>query len=171
MSTSHLLSTLSVRKFTPTAADKAQRAWQLKEYVKELWILIASVIALLTVARFVRFLVSSLSNARSSEATLSIQEKKAFSEGVQPGSNGKISWRRAPVAVASAFRITAFRLDIPVGPSSKASIAELLFIFGYISATFVWLFVNSRPNSIAFRRNFFTHASISTWFDSLVLQR
>ena len=43
------------REFTPTAADKAIKSTLQRKYVKELWILLASVVAFLTVVRVVRY--------------------------------------------------------------------------------------------------------------------
>lgn len=134
--------TLALREFEPTDADKALKAEQQAKYVKELWIFLASVVALLTLVRAVRCLLSVVFSSRSTLGSGSISEKDD-SETVQPGRSGRVSWRRLPTAFSTAFRVVAFRLNIPIGPGSVASVAELLFIFGYITAVFIWLLIDS----------------------------
>jgi len=54
------------------------------------------------------------------------------------------AFQRCFAALATGFRITFFRWSIPIGPGSIASISELTFIFVYIAAMFVWLFVDTK---------------------------
>lgn len=115
------------------------KAEQQAKYVKDVWILIASVVAFLTLIRTLRFVLSFI------PPTLKpISGEKSDIESVQSGRNGRISWRRLPAAFASVFRVVAFRLNIPVGPGSVSSVAELLFIFGYITTMLVLLLINSK---------------------------
>ncbi|TCD66927.1 hypothetical protein EIP91_000705 [Steccherinum ochraceum] len=125
-----------------TAADRLVKAAQQEEYVRDLWITIGSVVAFLTVIRLARFTLRSI---RSPTAPISspVVNEKCF-EDVQPGSTGRLVWRRLLTAVASAFRILAFRLRIPIGPGPSATVSELTFIFGYIAAIFVLLFMNTQ---------------------------
>ncbi|THH02456.1 hypothetical protein EW026_g465 [Hermanssonia centrifuga] len=133
---------VSLRSFDPTTADKALKAEQQAKYVRDLWILLASVVAFLAFIRATRYLFSLLFPPRLPTSEVASPEKTT-SETVEPGHNGKASWRRIPAAFASAFRVAAFRLNVPIGPGSVASVAELLFIFGYIAAIFVLLLVNT----------------------------
>ncbi|EJD01186.1 uncharacterized protein FOMMEDRAFT_90010 [Fomitiporia mediterranea MF3/22] len=54
-----------------------------------------------------------------------------------------MSLRHVPSAFASLFRVLAFRTTVPIGPSSVMSVAELVFILGYITALLVWLWINT----------------------------
>ena len=131
---------LSLRS-APTEADLKLKAEQQRKYVKDLWIFLACVIAFLTVIRILRLFLAFVIRPRSAKPTSS---EKGSAETVQAGRNGRVSFRRVPTALASAFRIVAFRLSIPVGPGSVASVAELLFIFGYIAVMLILLLINSR---------------------------
>jgi ferric-chelate reductase len=135
--TSH---SLSIR-FSPTKAQLALKAEQQAKYVKELWITIASVVAFLALIRVLRLLISFIPLSGRPKPVAS--EKASF-ETAQPGQTGRISWRRLPTAFASTFRVVAFRLNIPVGPGSVASVAELTFILGYIAIMLVLLLINSK---------------------------
>lgn len=117
------------------------KAEEQAKYVKDVWIVIASVVALLTLIRTLRFVLSFIP---STHALKPIPGEKLDIESVQSGRNGRISWRRLPAAFASVFRVVAFRLNIPVGPGSVSSVAELLFIFGYIATMLVLLLINSK---------------------------
>ncbi|KAI0082566.1 hypothetical protein K474DRAFT_1585791 [Panus rudis PR-1116 ss-1] len=134
-------SVFASRDFVPSAADKALKARQQAEYVKELWIFIASVIALLALIRYSRLGLSLLLRRLGARDEPIISEKPT---AVQPGKNGRISWRRIPSAFSSAFRIVAFRLHVPVAPRATFTISELTFIYGYIIAIFVWLLINTQ---------------------------
>lgn len=131
------------RSFKPTAADRALKAQQQAKYVKQLWIFMASVLALLTLIRFIRLGLSLLFKPKPSNQSSSTPIEKLVEEPTVPGQTGKASWRKIPSATAAAFRIVAFRLNIPIGPRAYATVSELTFIFGYIIANFVWLFVDS----------------------------
>ncbi|EKM59392.1 uncharacterized protein PHACADRAFT_169942 [Phanerochaete carnosa HHB-10118-sp] len=127
-------------RFTPTEADLALKAEEQREYVKDLWIFLASVVAFLTIVRALRLVLSLVIRPRSVASLLS---EKSGAEVIQAGRNGKVSLRRLPAAFASAFRIVAFRLSLPIGPGSVASVAELTFIFGYIAVMLVILLINT----------------------------
>ena len=100
-----LSSPLVARAFTPTAADKAFKGFHERESVKNLWILLGSILAFLTVIRSVRLVVARLRALRPPTAA---SEKDSFPE-IDPGTNGRISWRRISPAVASAFRSSSTR--------------------------------------------------------------
>lgn len=127
-------------RFSPTKADLALKAEAQRKYVKDLWIFLACVVAFLTVIRVLRLVLSLVIHPRPAKSQPS--EKDSF-ETVQAGRNGRLSLRKLPAAFASAFRVVAFRLSIPVGPGSVASVAELLFIFGYIAVMLIMLLINS----------------------------
>ncbi|EMD40636.1 hypothetical protein CERSUDRAFT_111219 [Gelatoporia subvermispora B] len=125
----------------PTAAQKAEKAHQQAEYVRDLWLIIASIIVFLALIRVTRFLLARL--FKLSPSVKSDQSKKYSLETIDPNQTRRASWRRVPSAIASAFRIVAFRCSIPIGPGAVASIAELTFILGYIIVMFVLLFTNT----------------------------
>lgn len=128
-------SQLSARSFEPTAADRALKATQQKKSIKELWLLITAVIGFLFVIRILRLIVTSLFSRytlSTSEAAASTEKSYPEAEAVSPGGTGKASWRRLPAALASAFRVVAFRIQVPIGLGA-ASFAELFFICAYIA--------------------------------------
>ncbi|KAI9000892.1 hypothetical protein BD414DRAFT_15568 [Trametes punicea] len=129
------------RGFEPSAADKAIKAAQQKKAIKELWLLITSIIALLLVVRVLRFALVSLSYRPPAES-LSEKSEKAYPEAVLPGRTGKASWRRIPAAAASGFRIVAFRVHIPLLVGT-VSVTELFFICGYIATMLSLIFTNT----------------------------
>ncbi|OBZ76332.1 putative ferric reductase transmembrane component [Grifola frondosa] len=112
---------------TPTAADKALKAGQQAKYVKELWILIASIIAFL-----------ALSSSRQA-----VFEGRAIVGGSSTWTDRESVLETVPAALASVFKVVAFRRHIPIGPGSVASITELLFILGYMAAMISFTLVNT----------------------------
>lgn len=113
-------------------------------HVKQLWIFLASVIAFFTILRVLRlilrfFLVSRPANRV--ELVVSEKEDLESTSTTVRRINSPIS--RLYGAVATGFRIAAFRWSLPIGPGSVASISELTFIFIYIAANFLWLFLNT----------------------------
>ncbi|THH33660.1 hypothetical protein EUX98_g541 [Antrodiella citrinella] len=124
-----------------TAADRQVKAAQQEIYVRDLWILLGSILAFLTIIRFTRLAIRFAFPPTPPSQTNSFD--KSPIEKVEPGCNGRPSWRRLPGAVASAFRIVAFRIHIPIGPGSTATISQLTFIFGYITTIFVLLFIHT----------------------------
>lgn len=163
----HSLPFLSSRGFKPTPADITYKNELQKQHVKDLWILIASVVAVLTVIRFVRFLLATFFSMGTPVPSSS--GKESFPEKAEPGRSGKISWRQIFPAFSSGFRIVAFRVSVPLGLGSTASVTELLFIFGYIATMFILLLIDSAL-LLSFR-HLLAHALISTGFDDLVLPR
>lgn len=138
-------SSLRPRGYQPTAADKALKALQQRKAIKELWLIIAAILALLFVIRLLRLAVSSIARLRpSASATATTTEKaeKGSLEIVIPGRTGKPSWRRIPAALASAFRVVAFRIQVPLILGS-ASLTELFIIFGYIATMLSLALTNS----------------------------
>ena len=127
-------------RFSPTKADLALKAEQQARSVKNLWILIACVIAFLALIRTFRFIFSLV----ASNHRVANPGEQSDVEFMGSRRNGKILWRRLPAASASAFRVVAFRLNIPVGPGSVASVAELIFILGYIVTMLTILLINSK---------------------------
>ncbi|KAH9899749.1 ferric reductase NAD binding domain-containing protein [Cubamyces lactineus] len=130
------------RGHEPTAADKAIKAAQQKKAIKELWLLIAGIIAFLLVVRLLRLALAALFYRRSVERPSEKSEKSTAGEGVLPGRTGKASWRRIPQAAASAFRVVAFRVQVPLGVGT-ATLTELFFICGYIATMLSLALTNS----------------------------
>jgi hypothetical protein len=119
-------------------------------HVKQLWIFLASVIAFFTVLRVLRLILSFIVvSCPANRVELVVSEKKDLE------STSSTTMRRinSPIlrlyaAVATGFRIVAFRWSLPIGPGSVASISELTFIFVYIAAMFLWLFLHSMPPAL-----------------------
>ena len=142
-------SRLGIRAYQPTAADKAFKAAQQKKAIKELWLLITAILACLLLVRVLRFTLTSLfgrgrysRRSVSSASTLTEKTEKDCPELVFPGRTGRASWRRIPAALATGFRIVAFRAQVPLGIGT-ASIAELFFICGYIATMLSLTLTNS----------------------------
>lgn len=136
------------RVYEPSKADSSFRAAQQKEAVRRMWVIIAAFVAFLLVVRVLRLAFSFLFCRRLysfEEPNLATEKvhKASSPELVLPGRNGKASWRRIPAAVASGFRIVAFRVQVPLGLGG-ASIAELFFIFGYIATMLSLTFTNTK---------------------------
>lgn len=130
------------RRSSSTPEDRRIKALQQEEYVRDLWITLGSVLAFLIVVRIIWLLIGLVYPSKAKPRPSQTSEK---SQGdVQPGRNGRISWRRAPIALVAMFRIIAFRLHIPIGPRLTASVSELAFISGYIAVIFALLFINSK---------------------------
>ncbi|EIW61249.1 uncharacterized protein TRAVEDRAFT_69649 [Trametes versicolor FP-101664 SS1] len=132
---------LRPRDFEPTTADKAMKASQQKKAIKELWLLITAIIAVLFLTRVLRFAFVRLFRRRSQQPASS-QSEKASPEAILPGRAGRASWRRLPAAVVSGFRVVAFRIQVPLGVG-VASFAELFFIFGYIATMLALTLTNT----------------------------
>ncbi|RDB22637.1 putative ferric reductase transmembrane component [Hypsizygus marmoreus] len=123
-----------------TASDRLYRSQRQAEFVKEIWYFIACSIVLLACIRAVRFIYSRLGN----NAPRPLHDEKKDTEAHERLGNSTISVRRLPLALATAFRIIAFRWTIVIGPYNVASISEVTFIIGYMAAIFVWLLVDTR---------------------------
>ncbi|KAI0832548.1 hypothetical protein BC628DRAFT_1309259 [Trametes gibbosa] len=129
------------RAFEPTDADKALKASQQKKAIEELWLIITAIIVLLFTIRVLRFAWAVIFRRRAEQPTTGQSEKKS-TESVIPGRAGRASWRRIPAAIVSGFRVVAFRIHVPLGVGA-ASLAELLFICGYMTVMLSLTFTNS----------------------------
>ena len=141
---------LRPRGFTPTPVDSALKRMQQSKAIKELWIIIASVIGFLVVVRILRYASMLIFFSRPSGSQAAATEEKtekASPEAISPGHTGRASWRRIPTALATGFRIVAFRVQVPLGIGS-ASFAELFFIWAYIATILSLTFVNSEPSDL-----------------------
>jgi ferric-chelate reductase len=129
-----------------TAADRLVRDQTQTKFTKQIWYLIASVVALLMFIRIARYLHSFVAIPKP---TLEKESEKSKSdlEGASSSVIGRISLRRLPLAIATAFRIVAFRWTIVIGTFAVSSVSELAFILGYMVAIFIWLLVDSKSMS------------------------
>ncbi|EJF56585.1 hypothetical protein DICSQDRAFT_71178 [Dichomitus squalens LYAD-421 SS1] len=146
--------TLRARGFKPTEADIQFKVAQQKAAVERMWMIIASILAFLFVVRLLRLTFSLLFLRRPAptgefDSTVEKLEKGSSPELVLPGRTGKASWRRIPAAIASGFRIIAFRVQVPLGVGG-ASFAELFFILGYIATMLALTFTNTMDASYWF---------------------
>lgn len=126
---------------SPSASQLSEKARLQEGYVNQLWYLLAAIVGLLTIVNWSTRLISFLRNRRRGQGNPSAP--KMSPEAPTPGQTGKASVRRLPQAFSSIFRIVAFRTTVPIGPSSVMSVTELVFIFGYVIALLVWLWINS----------------------------
>ena len=160
---------LRPRGFVPTAADKALKRTQQSKAIKELWIIIASVIGFLLVIRVLRY-VLRLFSARQSDVQpclAGMKAEKVSPEAALPGGTGRVSLRQIPSAFASGFRIVAFRVQVPLGIGS-ASFAELSFIWAYIATMLILTFVDSEcgasPCGYSTNRSRWLARDLQSWF-------
>lgn len=128
---------------TPSTADRQLKALQQSKYVKEFWLFLAGVIALLTIINATSRLLACLAKPKQHPVDAAYRDEKRSPEAFTPGRTGRISLRRFPHALASAFKIVAFRVTVPIGPSSVASVTEVVFIVGYLAALLAFLWVDS----------------------------
>lgn len=129
------------RRASPSAADLLLKAQEQRIYVRQFWIFLASVIAVLAFCHWTSVAWSLI--RRPSTTTRHTPEKEKY-EPEKQTRMGRRSWRHLPAAAASAFRIVAFRWTIPIGFRAVSSVSELVFIISYIVALLVWLLVNSK---------------------------
>ncbi|KAI0068942.1 hypothetical protein BV25DRAFT_1817865 [Artomyces pyxidatus] len=154
------LHTLSRR--TSSAADRLLKAEEQRKYVRELWIFLGSVIAALAFVRLCNIILSLTRTHKPSPSSPKPMEvEKGSFEPTENGAQRRISWRRLPIALATAFRTVAFRWTIPIGPRSVMSISELTFIIGYIVATFLWLLADTRDLTAMFYEDRAAHFASS----------
>lgn len=146
-----------ISRASPTKADLALKAEQQAKYVKDLWIVLACVVALLALIRTLRFASSFIPSGRHALRPPTVE--KTDLESMQSGRNDRISWKRLPAAISSTFRVVAFRSNIPVGPGAVVSIAELLFVLGYISIMLVLLLINSE-SPVSIKQSSHIHSSL-----------
>lgn len=142
MSTHADLLAVSLLSSRTTTADRQFRDQTQTKFTKQIWYLIASVIALLAFIRVARYFYSFVTIPKPALEKES-ETKKPDLERASPRM-GRISFRRLPVAVATAFRIVAFRWTIVIGSFAVSSVSELAFILGYMAAIFIWLLVDSK---------------------------
>lgn len=130
------------RHTSPSAADLLLKAQEQRIYVRQFWIFLASVIAVLALFHWTSVLWSLV--CRPTTTAHHTSEKEKYEPEVEKQNRvGRRSWRHLPAAIASAFRIIAFRWTIPLGFKAVSSVSELVFIISYIVALLVWLLVNS----------------------------
>ncbi|KIJ94089.1 hypothetical protein K443DRAFT_134858 [Laccaria amethystina LaAM-08-1] len=116
------------------------------EHIKDLWIFLASLLAFLTVIRILRLLLRLFILSRRVNYVEPLEPEKHDVESTTSTIKTRVNSPiyRLQSAIATTFRIVAFRWSIPIGPGSFASISELTFIFGYMAAMFLWLFLDTR---------------------------
>lgn len=100
--------------------DRTIRVGRAAEYPKEIWYLLASFIALVSLCRIL-FLVYAYTR-RSQERS------KAW---------------RLPSTIVNAFRIIAFRLTVPVGRSHIVNITEIFLSAMYLATLLTWTLINT----------------------------
>lgn len=126
---------------TSSSADRVLKAKLQEQSVKELWMFIGAVILLLSCIRAGRYLFSRVYRTTVISRLVTAKSDPECLDSIP---KVQMSFRRLPAACLSAFRIVAFRVSIPIGPSSVMLVSELTFICGYIIAIFTWLLVNSK---------------------------
>lgn len=136
--------TQSSTQSSSAALHLARKQTQLA-HVKQLWFFLASVIGFFTVLRILRLILRFIVLSRSANRVELVASEKEDFESTASTTMRRINSPilRLYAALATGFRIVAFRWSLPIGPGSIASISELTFIFIYIAAMFLWLFLDS----------------------------
>ncbi|KAF9033922.1 hypothetical protein BDZ89DRAFT_1158104 [Hymenopellis radicata] len=116
-------STIIAQKVDPDRAIRVQRA---ADYPKQVWYLLASFIAFVSICHGISLLFSR---------TRRIQGRN--------GERGGISLRRVPLAFVNVFRVMAFRWTIPIGNYYTLNVAEVFLTAAYIAIVFTWSLINS----------------------------
>ncbi|KAI0265185.1 ferric reductase NAD binding domain-containing protein [Gloeopeniophorella convolvens] len=142
-----------------SAADRLLKNRLQRQYVKDFWICMGSVLAFLAAIRLAKVLLSV--RHKRDRPSPTEDEKKTPLEVAEPSNTRRISWRRIPVAFATLFRIVAFRWTVPIGLKSVMSISELTFIAGYITTMFVFLFVRTHDLNYVFYEDRAVHLAAS----------
>lgn len=132
------------RDTSPSAADLLLKAQEQRVYVRQFWIFLASVIAVLAFFHWTSVAWSLLLRTSNYAHHCTSEKEKHGLEVEKQTRVGRRSWRNLPGAAASAFRIVAFRWTVPIGFKAVVSVSELVFISSYIVALLVWLLVNSK---------------------------
>ncbi|KAJ3974707.1 ferric reductase NAD binding domain-containing protein [Lentinula raphanica] len=120
-------------KLSSASEDKAIRVERANEYPHEVWFFLASLIALVTVFRFLSFLFAKgLRRNRSS----SLDSEKGT------GHSNAANVRNLPLAMINLYRVIAFRFTLDFG-SCSLNLAEIILTMMYIAALFTWTFINT----------------------------
>ncbi|KAI0635358.1 iron reductase [Trametes polyzona] len=122
----------------PVDPNWAIRAAHNKEYPRQVWWLIASFIALVSLLQFASWAIGKLSSWRSSP-----EKQRHDTEASGDPLARRFSWRRLPLALVNVYRVVAFRWTIQLGQTYTLNLAEVFVTFGYIVALFIWEFVNT----------------------------
>lgn len=133
----------------PSSADRNLKAELQAEHVKVLWLILASVIGILSLFNWTdRLLKYSFTIEDRDAFSMSKSElEKGTTDSEISSHPGHTSCvRRISAALLMAFKIAAFRLTVPVGSSAVASFTEFFFIFGYTLTMFTLLWIQSRRN-------------------------
>ncbi|KAF6762356.1 hypothetical protein DFP72DRAFT_878622 [Ephemerocybe angulata] len=125
-----------------TTADRLIRTEKDRKAVRDIWIFLASVLAFFTLVNLVRKLSTKLHHPQRSSPPASPSDVEK-TEARLPGKQLASRLTRVSSAVATSFRIVAFRWAIPIGPNALATVSELACICLYIAANLLWLFLDS----------------------------
>ncbi|KAF8575567.1 hypothetical protein K439DRAFT_1398065 [Ramaria rubella] len=126
----------------PVDPNRAIRIQRATEYPKQIWLLFASFIGLLTLFH-IGALLLSWRHKRNAQSYRALPNEENFgNEYARSSSNTKASFRRIPSALATAFRIVAYRMPFPSGGGHTLNVAEITISVGYIIALFTWEFIN-----------------------------
>jgi ferric-chelate reductase len=111
-------------------------------YPKQMWYLVACVIALISVFQLGSFIHSKLA-------------QRADHCAIEPHSNQTstrhgTALRRIPLSIVNIYRVMAFRWTVELGGYSL-NVAEVFLTGAYIVAMFTWTFINSEciKNSVS----------------------
>lgn len=112
--------------------DQALRSFLAKEYPREVWYFLASLILLVA-------LCNILSHNLSRWIPTAVSKDP---EAIRTSRKGPIALRRFPLAILNASRIVAFRCTVPIGQTFSLNAAELFLTALYVAILFAWTLTN-----------------------------
>jgi hypothetical protein len=124
---------------SPSKADLALKAEQAARYARDLWITLACIIAFVSLCRITQGIFSWIGSRLIQTAEKSGEHGGHHSQQFNRGSS-LCNFLRA---LATAFRITAFRTTLRIGPDAVISLSEFAFIAGYIALMLMFVLIDS----------------------------
>lgn len=107
--------------------DRTLRIIHASEYPKQVWYLLASFIALVSLCHLISFV-------------------RTHPRKRPPPTNGflrgAISYRKVFAAILDTYRAIAFRWTLPIGRSYTLNLAEVFLTAAYIAVLFTWALIN-----------------------------
>ncbi|KIJ37404.1 hypothetical protein M422DRAFT_50473 [Sphaerobolus stellatus SS14] len=135
----------------PVNHDKAIKLAIEARSVNEVWWFLAAVIGFAALLHWTSVLFAWYRRRTISSIPIQIQSEKG--ENLDNGHTERISLRRVPLAIRAGLRILLFRITIPIGKESIASVTELLLVAGYVCGLLTWEFVQTRNLETYFWEN------------------
>lgn len=118
--------------------NRVLRVWRANNYPKQMWYMLGIILfslALIHAVRQIRvwYVARKYKSAPAGQGELATNVLSTRS-----------TWTRYPSAVVNVSRIVLYRLTFPLGGGNVMNFAEVALVCGYITAVFLWEFLNSK---------------------------